>query len=271
LRRRRKPKVRVKRKARNKNRTYSFILKEKANIQSGYLPFLFDGGFMRTVVSLSGGMDSTTLLGIVISELENYGTKLSELLTVSFKYDSKHNIYELLAAQSIAKYYGVKWLVVDVRKCFQYTQSDLLKSGGNIPEGHYAENSMKATVVPGRNLIFASILASIAESVKASEIALAVHSGDHHIYPDCRPYFIENLNKTIMESTQGMVSVYTPFLNSPKDTILRYGLDIGGVPYELTRTCYKDQPVACGKCGSCNERLEAFKLNGVIDPIEYEE
>jgi 7-cyano-7-deazaguanine synthase len=127
-------------------------------------------------------------------------------------------------------------------------------------------------VVPARNLIFASILAGYAESIDAGIISLGVHGGDHHVYPDCRPAFISSLNSTVMWATDCKVRVDAPFLYNSKAEILRIGLDLKKVtvPYHLTRTCYKDQVMSCGKCGSCVERLEAFAEVGMIDPIKYE-
>jgi 7-cyano-7-deazaguanine synthase len=149
--------------------------------------------------------------------------------------------------------------------------SNLLKSGGDIPEGHYEEESMKLTVVPGRNLIFSAIMAGLAESIGAEDIALGVHSGDHAIYPDCRPDFIISLAETVKASSDGKVKVRTPLLFEDKTSILRIGHSLNPpVPYKLTRTCYKDQELSCGKCGSCQERLEAFGKLGIKDPIDYE-
>ena len=142
-------------------------------------------------------------------------------------------------------------------------------SGGEIPEGHYNDATMSQTVVPGRNLMFASILAGYAESIGFNRIALGVHKGDHEIYPDCRKEFVKALDSCIYLSTDKSVEVYTPLIDMDKIEIVQEGLDLE-VPYHLTRTCYKDQERSCGVCGSCVERLEAFKLNNVKDPIEYE-
>ena len=129
---------------------------------------------------------------------------------------------------------------------------------------------MSLTVVPGRNLIFSSILASIAESHGYQGIALAVHSGDHAIYPDCRPEFINNLYETVLCSSDGKVDdIWCPFIYADKTEILKVGHEIG-VPYQYTRTCYKDQEFSCGRCGSCTERLEAFDAIGKRDPIIYQ-
>ena len=139
-----------------------------------------------------------------------------------------------------------------------------------IPQGHYAADNMKSTVVPGRNLIFLSIMASLAETVGATEIALGVHAGDHFIYPDCRPAFIEIAKKCIELSSDNLVTIITPFLHYTKGDIVRLGngLDMK-VPFHLTRTCYTSNEIACGKCGSCVERLEAFSENNIEDPIPY--
>jgi len=131
---------------------------------------------------------------------------------------------------------------------------------------------MQATVVPARNLIFSSVIAGYAESVGAGAISLGVHSGDHHIYPDCRPEFVSSLNTSVLLATDKKVRVEAPFLNYTKAEIIKTGLNLKSVevPYHLTRTCYKDQELACGKCGSCFERLEAFEELGLTDPIKYE-
>jgi 7-cyano-7-deazaguanine synthase len=159
----------------------------------------------------------------------------------------------------------------DLSGIMQNFKSDLLLSGGEIPEGHYAGENMRKTVVPGRNLIFISIMAGLAESIGAQAIALGVHSGDHHIYPDCRPEFIHLARNTIRASSNNQISyLFTPFISLDKADILRIGYALHfPPPYDLTRTCYKNQEYSCGKCGSCVERLEAFDKIGRKDPIPY--
>ncbi|MFW6326754.1 MAG: 7-cyano-7-deazaguanine synthase QueC [Bacteroidota bacterium] len=223
----------------------------------------------KAVIGLSGGMDSATLLG----ELLEQGYSV---ICCSFKYPSKHNEWELSAAKQIVSYYQAKNMpvihhVIDVSTVFQFMGSDLLQSGGEIPEGHYASDNMKKTVVPGRNMIFTSIMAGIAETVEAGFIALGVHSGDHFIYPDCRKDFIKAVDLTVFLSSDKTVEIITPFAVDDKASILQRGYKYAiPVPYHLTRTCYKDQELSCGKCGSCNERLEAFSLINKSDPITYE-
>lgn len=221
----------------------------------------------KIVMGLSGGMDSSTLLALQL----HLGY---EVYACVFTYGSKHNKYENKAARDIVTHYQdrgyeVEEIDINLTRIMSNFQSALLLSGGEIPEGHYESESMKSTIVPGRNLIFASILSGLAESVGALEIALGVHSGDHHIYPDCRPDFIRQLNKTIHLSSDGLVQIVTPFSNIDKAGILIQGRNLG-VPYKLTRTCYKDQQISCGKCGSCVERLEAFAELDFKDPIKYE-
>lgn len=214
------------------------------------------------VMSLSGGMDSSSLLAYLLDQGH-------DVRAVSFVYGSKHNSYERNAAESVAGYYGIPLDKLDLSSIFMGFQSDLLKSGGNIPEGHYTDSSMSRTVVPGRNLIFLSILSGLAWSIGAQSIAIGIHSGDHAIYPDCRPEFYAAMNSAIQLGTDGRVDIIAPFLQWDKTKILQWGIP-KGVPYQLTRTCYQDQELSCGRCGSCVERLEAFQNVGVKDPVIYE-
>ena len=224
----------------------------------------------KVVIGLSGGMDSATLLGLLLDSG-------AEVHCCSFYYGSKHNSYERAAAEKLINFYKARgeqvfWYPIDLTAAFSAFTSNLLQSGGEIPEGHYNDDNMKLTVVPGRNMIFAAIMAGLAESIGASEVALGVHAGDHHIYPDCRHEFIKALDVAIFLSSDSKVQIITPLIKSDKAGILHtgmYDLDIV-VPYELTRTCYKDQEFACGKCGSCVERLEAFCNLNIPDPVKYQ-
>lgn len=221
---------------------------------------------VKYVVSLSGGMDSATVLG---ETLTRNGNKPHEIRAVMFDYGSKHNRYERIAARAIALHYGVQLYEMDLGNIFERFDSALLKNGAPIPEGHYEAESMRKTVVPCRNMIFASILTGFAESVGADRVILGVHAGDHFIYPDCRPKFIQHIACAADDATDGKVTVFAPYLKIEKASILKIGTHFK-VPYELTRTCYKNQGIACGKCGSCQERLEAFARNGLVDPLQYE-
>lgn len=227
---------------------------------------------MKHVIGLSGGMDSATLLGYLLEQ----GSE--QVHCCSFYYGSKHGQWELEAARNVVQFYQshnfpVQHHQIDISGAFNEFKSNLLLSGEEIPEGHYEHESMTKTVVPGRNLILASIMAGLAESVGASVVALGVHSGDHHIYPDCRPRFIRYLDSVIGASSDGKVIVRAPFLDLDKTEILKIGFTKVRVlvPYHLTRTCYKNQAPSCGRCGSCSERLEAFANIGMKDLIEYEE
>ena len=216
----------------------------------------------KVIMALSGGMDSSTVLAYLLDM--GY-----EVECLNFTYGSKHNIYEIKSAELIAKYYKVKYTLIDLTNAFSGFKSNLLKSGGEIPEGHYENDNMALTVVPGRNSIFSCILMGYAESVNAGKIALGVHKGDHVVYPDCRQEYIKALDTMIYLASDKKVEVITPFIDVNKTEICKIGLDLK-VPYELTRTCYKNQELSCGKCGSCFERLEAFEENNATDPIPYE-
>jgi 7-cyano-7-deazaguanine synthase len=224
------------------------------------------------MISLSGGMDSATLLGKLVTEQGS-----QEIHCCSFFYGSKHNKWELAAAEELVKFYQARTDInfvhhqMDLSGLMSGFKSNLLSSGGDIPEGHYEHESMKQTVVPGRNLIFISIMAGLAESLEIDRICLGVHSGDHPIYPDCRPDFIYAARFAIYHSTDSRIHLEAPFLFMDKTSILEEGFSQNPpVPYGLTRTCYKDQANSCGKCGSCQERLEAFKAIGRVDPVSYE-
>ena len=217
---------------------------------------------MKVLISLSGGMDSTTLLGHLLSQ--GY-----EVDAVSFMYGSKHNSYEQEAAKNVTKYYGITLRQMDSTSIMCDFDSALLRSGDNIPEGHYTDKTMSGTVVPGRNMIFLTILAGLAWSIGAQKIAIGIHAGDHAIYPDCRTEFFKAMDSAIYLGTDKRIELIAPFVEMNKISILEWGIP-NRVPYDLTRTCYKDQSSACGKCGACVERLEAFEKNGIKDPIIYE-
>lgn len=218
---------------------------------------------MSALVSLSGGMDSVTLL------YRAHADHKGEVEALSFTYGSKHNEHESKAAQAICERLGVKRHFIDLTSVMANFKSNLLKSGGEIPEGHYQQSNMNLTVVPGRNLLFISAAMGLAWSLGHQDIYIGAHSGDHVIYPDCRPDFISSMAASVFYGSDEKVRLQCPYLFGDKKTILEDGFRLG-VPYELTRTCYKDQPIACGRCGACQERLEAFAFHGVEDPAEYE-
>jgi len=212
---------------------------------------------MKAVLVYSGGLDSTTLL---------YEYKDSIALAVSFDYGSKHNKRELEFAALNCKRLGIRHLVIPLEFMGKYFKSDLLIGGGDIPEGSYADENMKSTVVPFRNGIMLSIAAGLAESYELDAIMLANHSGDHAIYPDCRPEFIEGMAAAVEAGTYNGVKVVSPYCNMTKREIALRGRELG-VDFSLTYSCYKGGEKHCGRCGTCVERREA--LEG-FDPTEYE-
>lgn len=220
----------------------------------------------NALVLLSGGIDSSCCLAKAIEE---HGRENVETLFVY--YGSKHGLIEDSASRRIADYYGVRRKILNVKGLFTElcAESSLLLGGENLPEGHYEDPKMKSTVVPGRNLILAAFAASYAESNNCRELWLGCHRGDEAIYPDCRPEFIYSLGLTIGCSSDFKVKVRTPFIKMNKTQIVSYGVS-KGLPFEKTRTCYQSNEISCGNCGSCQERLEAFKQLGIIDPLEYE-
>lgn len=220
----------------------------------------------KVCLSLSGGVDSTTLYALALQQK-------MEVVPFFFAYPSKHNAMEAAAARKVADYYvlrgGEALRTVDLRQPFGMVSSHLLEGGGEVPLDAYDDESLALTLVPGRNLIFASLLAAYAESMKGEKdvlVGLGVHGGDHALYPDCRPEFIEALEITIGVSSGGKVALYTPFLDCNKADIVRQGLELK-VPYELTRSCYNGEDKPCGLCATCREREAAFLENGVIDPL----
>jgi 7-cyano-7-deazaguanine synthase len=219
---------------------------------------------MKVVLGLSGGMDSATLCGY-------YLDKGYQVVPVSFNYGSKHNPYEIEMARKLADYWGLNIQYINLDFINSLFKSNLLSSGGEIPEGHYQQENMSQTVVPGRNIIFASIMAGYAWSIGAEIVAIGAHLGDHAIYDDCRAGFNAAMNAALIAGTGDRVRLEVPFQYLDKTGILKVGYGLKNpVPYELTRTCYKEQELSCGCCGSCQERLEAFKNIGVKDPIRYE-
>lgn len=212
------------------------------------------------VTLFSGGMDSSTALFLY---LEQYGPE--KILALGFRYPAKHNVYELQAAREILKYLGPRaprYRLIDMRSCFEGFSSHLLRDGGNIPEGRYDAENMKLTVVPGRNFIFLALAAGLAESLGARKICIAAHHGDSHIYPDCRVPFLQAATEAIAESTEGRIRMEAPFSGMSKAEIAFLGKRLG-VPFALTRSCYKSRKKPCGKCGTCVERSEALAAVGL--------
>lgn len=199
-------------------------------------------------------MDSTTLL---------WDRKDSIALAVTFDYGSRHNAREIECARINCRRLGIEHIVIPLDFMGQYFKSSLLIGGDDIPEGRYDDDNMKSTVVPFRNGIMLSIAAGLAESRGLRKVMLANHSGDHSIYPDCRPGFVDAMSKAIKEGTYEGIVIDAPYTDITKSDIARIGKRIG-VDYNLTYSCYNGGEHHCGKCGTCVERMEALRDAGII-------
>ena len=215
----------------------------------------------KIVAIVSGGMDSVTML----HDLYLQG---HEIQVISFNYGQRH-IKELEVAKENAEALGLKHTVVEMGFMSDLLSNSALTGDIDVPEGHYEDENMKLTVVPNRNMIMASIAIGYAVNLEYDTVALGVHSGDHAIYPDCRPEFVKALNEVAKIANYQPIEVIAPYINMNKVNIVARGSEIG-VDYSKTWTCYKGLDKACGRCGSCQERLEAFILNELVDPLKYE-
>ncbi len=218
---------------------------------------------MKVVVLVSGGMDSVVALHEVVAA----GRKV--VAALSFHYGSKHNAREIPMAAWQAARLGVEHRVIRLDFIGQHFTSDLLASGGEVPRGHYEEESMKRTVVPLRNGIMLTVAAGLAESLGAGGVVIAAHAGDHAIYPDCREDFMHAQAEAIRLGTYAGIELLRPFIAMNKAEIVRRGHAMG-VDFAHTWSCYVGGKVHCGTCGTCVERREAFALAGVPDPTKYE-
>jgi 7-cyano-7-deazaguanine synthase len=217
----------------------------------------------KAVVVVSGGLDSTTLLYWVIKE--GY-----EPHVLSFDYGQRHR-KELRYARRTCEKLGVKHKVVDLRSIHELLQGSALTSKGiAVPEEHYSHESQKATIVPNRNAIMLNIAIGYAVSIGAEKVFYAAHYNDRAIYPDCRWEFVESINTAAkLANDNPRLEIVAPFVHKTKAEIVRIGHELG-VPFEETWSCYKGEEKACGVCGTCRERIEAFQLNRLRDPLEYE-
>ena len=213
------------------------------------------------VVLLSGGMDSVAALYETLQT-----TRV--VAALSFHYGSKHNDKEIPFAAFHARKFRVPHLVIPLSFIGEHFASDLLAGGGDIPKGHYEEQSMKRTVVPFRNGIMLSVAAGLAESREARGLVIAAHAGDHAIYPDCREEFMSSMAVAIQLGTYANVELRRPFIDLTKAQIAARGAELG-VDFAQTWSCYEGREIHCGECGTCVERREAFLLSGVADPTVY--
>lgn len=188
---------------------------------------------------------------------------------LSFDYGAKHNHRELPFAAEHAKALGTRHEAIKLDFVNRLFASNLLQSGGDIPEGHYEAANMKQTVVPFRNSIMLSIACGFAESIGAEGLVIAAHGGDHAIYPDCREEFMQAMGQAMRAGTYARIHLLRPFLSMTKADIARQGTRLG-VDYARTWSCYKGGERHCGKCGTCVERREAFIEADVVDPTIYE-
>lgn len=217
-----------------------------------------------SLVLLSGGLDSTVL---ATQLTQTHGPNHIEALSVH--YGQRHT-RELQAAANVAHHLGINHTTLDLSGLGTHLASALTPTSGAgpIPDGHYNPANMHHTVVPNRNAILLMAAAGIAQARAHTTVATAVHGGDHHIYPDCRPDFIATADHTARAGTGGAVSIHAPYTLRTKTDIVRLGAHLGA-PLHLTWSCYKGADHHCGTCGTCIERAEAFHAAGIPDPTTY--
>lgn len=229
----------------------------------------------KAVVLSSGGVDSSTCVSLAVKE---FGAE--NVVTVSVHYGQKHS-KELECADDIAKYYNVRHEVIDLSQIFKYSNCSLLShSTEDVPEGSYAKQidrsatGVVSTYVPNRNCLMLSAIASFGLSLFPNDevhIYLGAHADDAagNAYPDCSKEFTDAIAKAIWIGTDCQVIVETPLVELNKAEVVRMGLELS-TPYHLTWSCYNGHDRACQNCGTCVDRIEAFRANNAIDPIEYE-
>lgn len=219
----------------------------------------------KAVAIVSGGMDSAALT----YWLQDQGYTISQLL--SFNYGQRHR-KELQFAEALATTLGVPWKLIDLTSLTELLSGSSLTDTVDVPEGHYAAENMKQTVVPNRNAMMLSVAYAVAVANHSDFVAFGAHAGDHAIYPDCRPAFVNRLSgalETGNEWASPIPRIISPFVFMSKADIVKLGVDLG-VPFSATWSCYKGGAVHCGVCGTCVERREAFRLAEHEDPTVYE-
>jgi 7-cyano-7-deazaguanine synthase len=216
---------------------------------------------VRDLILLSGGMDSTTALALSAAE----GTARGAL---AVDYGQRHR-RELAAAEQVAEYFSVPLRVLDLQAWGRLLEGSALTDRNvAVPHGNYEASTMADTVVPNRNATFLMAAVGIAQATALDRVVIAVHGGDHDIYADCRPEFVAAANQTCLIATEGAVSVYAPFASCSKAEVARLASRLQA-PIGLTWSCYEGGDLHCGRCGTCNERREAFRDAGVEDPTIY--
>lgn len=213
-----------------------------------------------SVIIYSGGLDSTTLL---------YEERQRIALAVTFDYGSNHAAREIACARHHCRLLGIEHLVIELGFMSRYFSSSLLSGAEAIPDGSYDDSNMHSTVVPFRNGIMLSIACGLAESWGLKRVLIANHGGDHAIYPDCRPAFVEAMDGAMQAGTYEGVQLAAPYTNLTKADLVRRGTALG-IDYGQTYSCYRGGEHHCGTCGTCTERREAFRTAGIPDPTKYD-
>lgn len=214
-----------------------------------------------SLIILSGGMDSVTMLHEFKDEVA---------LALTFDYGSKHNAKEIPFAKLHCDRLGIRHIVIPLSFMAEYFKSSLLQGGEEIPEGSYDDENMKSTVVPFRNGIMLSIAAGMAESNGLTKVMMANHAGDHAIYPDCTPKFVNAMDGAIQAGTYEGIRLVAPYTMLTKADIARRGAALG-IDYTETWSCYVGGEVHCGRCGTCVERKEALAEAGIEDKTRYDD
>lgn len=220
---------------------------------------------MKPIVIFSGGLDST-VLAYKLREIAD------EMILLSFDYGQRH-ICELDFAEETGRVLGARWEYIDLSGIGAHLTSALTDYRKEIPKGHYAADSMRATVVPNRNAIMLAIATGVAVANECDTVAFGAHSGDHFIYPDCRPQFIEVFEAAMLLGNETFLpssfTLSAPFTAMTKADIVLLGHKLD-VPFDNTWSCYVGGGIHCGSCGTCVERREAFQLAGIDDPTRYQ-
>lgn len=225
---------------------------------------------MSAVAVVSGGMDSTTLV------YEMHAQGIEEIYGLGFNYGQRHSKELTYSRDLVSRGLLREYTVIDLQNLQEILgRSVLTDHTRDVPDGHYAEDNMKQTVVPNRNMIMLSIAVGYAVTLQATQgVWTGVHAGDHFVYPDCRPAFISAADEAAYVGNEGFIewakAIIAPFINMGKHDICARGVELG-VEYQHTWSCYKGGEIHCGKCGTCVERKEAFLLAGVLDPTIYED
>ncbi len=232
-----------------------------SQVASMQRPPLLESRERRSIVLLSGGMDSTTAFYKAFEETEI-------VMALSFYYGQRHS-KEIYYAETTSIAHDVEHYMIDITSIGELLKGSALSDPNvEVPDGHYAAETMVQTIVPNRNMIMLSQAVGAAIGAGANEVWAAMHAGDHFIYPDCRPEFIDIMNQAIPIATETDVQIVAPFIYNTKDDIVLFGHDLN-VDWTQTWSCYKGGTIHCGRCGTCVERQEAFHIAGVTDPTIY--